>query len=88
MYWIYVLKSVNYEKTYVGLTKDLQRRFTEHNNGKSKYTNKFKPWIIVYTEQAENLQLARIKEKYYKSAAGRKKIKLILNNLRPRSSAG
>ena len=87
-YWIYILKSINYEKTYVGLTNNLQRRLKEHNNGKSNYTNKFKPWRIIYTEEAENLTNARAREKYFKSASGRKKIKKILDNISPGSSAG
>jgi putative endonuclease len=88
IYWIYILKSISYEKTYVGLTNDLQRRLREHNNGKSIYTNKFKPWRIIYTEEAESLKNARVREKYFKSASGRKKIKNILDNICPRSSAG
>ncbi len=87
-YWIYILKSVKYEKTYVGLTNDLNRRLYEHNSGKSIYTNKFKPWEILYTEELQDLKCARIREKYYKSAAGRRRIKKILNVNCPGSSVG
>ena len=87
-YWIYILKSINYEKTYVGITNNLQRRLKEHNSGKSNYTSKFKPWKIVFTEEADDLATARKREKYFKSAAGRKKIKNIIINSGPRSSAG
>ncbi|HSD64446.1 MAG TPA: GIY-YIG nuclease family protein [Ignavibacteriaceae bacterium] len=87
-YWIYILKSVKYEKTYIGLTNNIQRRLSEHNSGKSIYTNKFKPWEILYIEEVQNLKDARIREKYYKSAAGRRKIKKILAGICPGSSAG
>ena len=82
-YWIYILKSINYEKTYVGLTSNLHRRLDEHNKGKSNYTNKFKPWKFIYTEEIEGLTNARAREKYFKSAAGRKKIKKILDSYAP-----
>lgn len=87
-YWIYILKSVKYEKTYVGLTNDLQRRLYEHNSGKSIYTSKFKPLEILYSEELQDLKFARNREKYYKSAAGRRRIKKILSVICPRSSAG
>jgi putative endonuclease len=84
-YWVYVLKSLDYDKTYVGFTKDLERRLNEHNSGKSMYTSNYKPWKIVYKEETVDRATARRKEKYFKSAAGRRKLKTILS---PGSSAG
>lgn len=78
-YFVYILKSLEYEKTYVGITNNPERRLTEHNAGKSIYTRKFKPWQVVYKEEVWDRKSAREKEKYYKTSAGRKKIKLILN---------
>lgn len=75
-----MLKSLEYEKTYVGITNDIERRLKEHNAGKSDYTRKFIPWKIVYKEELNNRKIAREKEKYFKSAAGRKKVKIILND--------
>ena len=79
-YFIYILKSINYDKTYIGITNNLERRLKEHNAGKSIYTRRFKPWEIVYTEELPDRTAARKKEKYFKSSTGRKKVKLILNN--------
>lgn len=87
-YWIYILESIEYEKRYVGITNNLERRLKEHNYGKSIYTRKFKPWKIIFTEEADNLSEARVREKYYKSAAGRKRIKKILSEISPGSSVG
>ncbi len=88
-YYIYILKSLKFDKFYTGYTNDLKRRLNEHNSGKSEYTRKFKPWEIVYFEECNDVEEARQKEKYYKSASGRRKIKKILNNFNcPGSSAG
>ncbi|MBZ0182021.1 MAG: hypothetical protein K8F60_06155 [Melioribacteraceae bacterium] len=57
----------------------------EHNKGKSRFTKNYKPWKIIYTEEKETLEEAIKREKYFKSSAGRRKIKLLL---RPDSSAG
>ena len=79
-YFVYILKSINFPKTYVGFTNNLDRRLKEHNEGKSKFTSKYVPWKIIYTEIFSSTILAREREKYLKSAAGRKIIKAILNN--------
>jgi putative endonuclease len=79
-YIVYILKSIKYDKSYIGITNNLERRLSEHNAGKSLYTRKFKPWEIVYKEEVRDRISAREKEKYFKSSAGRKKVKIILNN--------
>ncbi len=78
-YFVYILRSKKYDKTYVGFTKDLKRRLKEHNSGKSKFTSKFIPWKIILTEEFADVIEARGREKYYKSSAGRRKIKLLIN---------
>ena len=72
MYFIYVLYSVEYDRFYIGLTIDCERRLGEHNAGKSFATKAFAPWIIVHTEEYSTRGAARKREKYLKSAAGRK----------------
>ena len=67
------------EITYVGCTNELNRRLHEHNSGKSKFTNKYKPWQIIYFEETTSQKEALKREEYYKSSAGRKKIKAILS---------
>ncbi|WP_337866179.1 GIY-YIG nuclease family protein [Ignavibacterium sp.] len=87
-YFVYILYSENYKKTYVGFTNNLERRLKEHNAGRSKYTKRYSPWRLVYSEEFQNEIEARLKEKYFKSAAGRRKIKKLLLNICPGSSAG
>ena len=62
-YFIYILKSLEFDKTYVGITNNPERRLKEHNAGKSIYTRKFKPWEIVYNEEVRDRKTAREKEK-------------------------
>ena len=78
-YFIYILKSLIRNITCVGFTNDLDRRLNEHNSGKSKFTSKYKPWQIIYSEETTSQKEALKLEKYYKSSAGRKKIKTILS---------
>jgi putative endonuclease len=51
---VYILYSPSTNKFYVGQTKDLQRRFYEHNNGQSKSTKHGSPWQIVFTEDFQS----------------------------------
>ena len=46
MYYIYFLKSLNSSFRYVGYTSNLKKRFNEHNEGKSKSTNPYRPFEI------------------------------------------
>ena len=80
-YWVYILKSVDYDKTYEGFSDNLERRLNEHNAGKTIYTRRYKPWKIVYKEEISDRTAARKREKYFKSAVGRRKLKLILKTM-------
>ena len=73
------MKSEKVDKTYVRMTNDIERRLKEHNSGKSIYTKKYISWKLVYEEELTNRNEAREKEKYFKSASGRRRIKSILN---------
>lgn len=75
MFIVYVLRSKIAKKSYVGITDNLRRRLEEHNLGKSFYTKRYKPWEMIYKEQFENREEARRREKYLKSAAGRRFLK-------------
>jgi len=75
MYFVYILLSLNHKRTYVGITDNLVRRLQQHNAGYHFYTKRYLPWKIIYNEEVDNRLLARKREKYLKSAAGRKWIK-------------
>ena len=72
MYYVYALWSESHDKIYVGMSSNPDRRLNEHNNGKSKFTRKYRPWYRFYMEEVLDLESARKKEKYNKSGWGRK----------------
>ncbi|MDD3487645.1 MAG: GIY-YIG nuclease family protein [Candidatus Moranbacteria bacterium] len=47
MYYIYVLKSKKDRMLYTGSTKDLRKRFADHNNGKVFSTKSRIPFELV-----------------------------------------
>lgn len=75
MAYVYILKSINYPKTYTGSTTDLVRRIKEHNSERSLFSKRYAPWKLIYEEEFDTLEQARSREKYLKSAAGRRFIK-------------
>ena len=57
-------------KLYVGPTRDLQRRLSEHNDphrSRSKYTAKHGPWRLVWAESYATRAEAMAKERFVKS---------------------
>jgi putative endonuclease len=47
-FYIYILQSTKTAKFYIGQNQNLEKRFDEHNSGKSKYTSKDAPWNLVW----------------------------------------
>ena len=89
MYYIYVLKSIKNHKNYVGYTgKNPLHRLKEHNAGSNKYTKGHRPYKLVYFEAYDSLDFTKKREKFLKSGNGRRVLKRLLENHRPRSSAG
>jgi putative endonuclease len=75
MAWTYILMSNKVPKTYVGSTTNIEKRILEHNAGKSLFTKRYIPWKLIHSEKFDTLTEARLREKYLKTAAGRKFIK-------------
>ena len=57
------------------MTKDLGKRLRSHNWGSSIYIKKYRPWSIIHKEFYSSRVEAREREKYFKSAAGRRWMK-------------
>lgn len=62
MYWVYILKSKNYNQLYIGYTSNLVERLKEHNSGKSPSTKRYMPWKPVYAEGYANEEDAKGRE--------------------------
>ena len=79
MYYVYALYSVKYKKIYIGFTSNLEQRLSSHNHLLNKgYTAKYKPWIIIYSEEYINKRTALLREKQLKPAQGRAFIKSLI----------
>jgi putative endonuclease len=85
MYYTYILKNITKTKRYKGHTENLQVRLLQHNQGKTKST-KGDQWFVEYYEEFELRSEAIKREKYFKSAAGRRWIKSTLGKLDSDSS--
>ena len=77
-FYIYAIVSEKDGVIYVGMTTDYEARLKEHNSGKSKYTSGHMPWRMFYTELLGDAASARIREKYFKTASGKRKLRAIL----------
>ncbi len=71
MVCIYILKSKNYEFTYIGSTNDLKRRFAEHNEGLSQSTKHYLPFELLSYIGLQTESQARSLEKYFKTGSGK-----------------
>jgi putative endonuclease len=72
MYTVYVLYSIRFDKIYIGYTSDLEDRFKSHNELATKgWTIRFRPWLILHTENFDSKSDAMKREQQLKSAAGR-----------------
>ena len=74
-YYVYIIKNESLNRRYKGITQNLDRRLKEHNQGKTKSTKQSSGWILEYFEEFYSSEDARTREKYFKSAAGRRWIK-------------
>jgi putative endonuclease len=73
--YVYVLRSAKDGQFYVGLTRDLRARLQLHNNGKVLSTKHRVPLELIYWEGCLNESDAAQREKYLKTAWGKRYIK-------------
>ena len=73
--YVYVLRSTKDGQFYVGLTRDLRARLLTHNKGQVPSTKRRVPLELIYWEGCLNESDAAQREKYLKSAWGKRYIK-------------
>jgi putative endonuclease len=78
--YVYVLRSVKFDYTYIGHTDDVGKRLREHNRGKTRSNRRFRPFVVIYIEKFETRIEAVSRERYLKSGSGREFLKSILKN--------
>ncbi|OHA91987.1 MAG: endonuclease [Candidatus Zambryskibacteria bacterium RIFCSPLOWO2_02_FULL_51_21] len=75
MYSVYVLKSLNRNYIYVGISDNVLRRLGEHNAGWNRTTKPYKPFKLLHTEDFPDRIGARKREKWFKSGEGKEFVK-------------
>jgi len=78
MWFVYILLCQD-NSLYTGITNNLEKRFSEHKNGKGgRYTRSHKPIKIVYQKNCKTKPEALRKESEIKGWSREKKIRKIL----------
>ncbi|MDB4303237.1 GIY-YIG nuclease family protein [Desulfosarcina sp.] len=80
-YYAYVLFSPEYKRLYKGHAEDLEHRLYLHNTCQVKSTKPFVPWEIKYYETFATWDEAIKREKYFKTASGRRYLKSKLKDI-------
>ncbi len=79
-YFVYILQSKSDNQFYVGYTEDLKRRLKEHEKGNIYSTRNRRPLKLVYYEFCLNKTEAINREKYLKTAWGKRYLKNRIKN--------
>ncbi len=74
MYYTYILKSRLSNKTFTGSTNNITRRLSEHNRGKIKSSQEYKPYDVILIENFGTALEAKQREDFYKTASGQREI--------------
>ncbi|MEO9483248.1 MAG: GIY-YIG nuclease family protein [Ekhidna sp.] len=71
VFFVYAIKSTSRNYIYVDLTNNLERRLSEHNEGRNRTTKPYRPFVLIHLEKFETRMEARNREKYLKSGIGK-----------------
>lgn len=71
MFYVYILRSQKDNNLYTGYTKDLKKRFEQHNKGLIASTKERRPLELIYYEACLVQKDAIRREKYLKTYKGK-----------------
>lgn len=77
-FYVYILKSINFDFIYVGFTTNLKVRFYDHNNGKELSTKHYAPFELIHYEAYRNEKDAKRREEYFKTTKGKTTLRIML----------
>jgi len=83
-YFVYILTNANKTVLYTGVTNDLQRRISEHQNALNlkSFTSKYKCFYLIYFERFGNIEHAIVQEKRIKGWSRNKK-EILISDFNP-----
>lgn len=62
MAYVYILQSIKNNSYYIGSTENIEKRFKQHNSGYVKSTKIKRPYKLVFYQEYESIDKARIIE--------------------------
>ena len=77
-YCVYVLYSLSDHHFYIGYSANLEQRLAEHDSGKSASTASRRPFRLIFCEYYLSKRDALGRERYFKTTAGKRTLKLML----------
>ncbi|HRN25422.1 MAG TPA: GIY-YIG nuclease family protein [Ignavibacteriaceae bacterium] len=81
-YYLYILRSLNFERYYVGISENVERRLKFHNTIEKGFTSRYRPWEVVFKQEFSGKEAAMKAEKKVKGWKSRKMIeKLIIREI-------
>jgi len=76
MYKIYALFFKDRERIYIGMTSNIEQRINYHERGKVRSTKNRGEFVVKILEECKTREVARSREKYWKSGCGKEKLKI------------
>ncbi len=84
MFYAYVIQSEKDNSLYKGHCEDLELRLKQHNSGLTRSIKSKIPFKLIYSEAFVTREAAIQRERYFKSAAGRRYLsQKIITDSRP-----
>ncbi len=80
-YYLYILLSHIKETYYVGSSDDPERRVRYHNSVRIGYTQRHRPWKLVFSAGFETKEEALKAERKVKSWKSKKMIRLLISGV-------
>lgn len=79
-YCVYILYSLKDKLLYIGYTTNLEKRFDAHSKGYSEATAPRRPLILLFCEYYLSMKDAKRRERYFKTTAGKKALRIMLHD--------
>ena len=77
-YYVYILRSKLKETYYYGSSDDPGRRLPHHNGESKGYTQRYRPWKIVFRQEFGTRAEAETAEKLLKKWKSKKMTRLVI----------
>ena len=74
-FYAYVIRSMSFPFVYKGHCEDPAKRLKQHNSGMTESIKMYAPFEMAYVEEFSTRAEAIKREKYFKTAAGRRFLK-------------